>query len=452
MTTAEKNAQKFFGTDGVRGRAGTSPMDASTMLQLGVAYGTWLLDRNPECREPFVILGRDTRESGNMIAAALGAGLMAKGVDLVDLGMQPTPAVAVTARESGAIGGIMVSASHNPFYDNGVKLFKGDGFKLSDEEEEAITLEMSKDSGGASPRMGKCLPSEKFVSIYRDFILQKALFTENLKGLKMVLDTANGSMYRIAPEIFRFFGAEIHVIADAPDGRNINDGVGSQHVEKLAAKVLESGAHLGLAFDGDGDRLIAVDKTGKKVRGDSLLAIFGKTFKEKGRLGKNPMVVSTVMSNLGLGEFFRSQGIRYEASGVGDRQVLDVMKKNGALVGGEDSGHFIFLDSHCTGDGLFAGLRLAALCKQASLHELAGVLHFYPQILVNVPIKEKIPMEELPQVQALIREAEKELGDTGRILIRYSGTEPLCRVMVEAASEKLAEKHCKAIASALERA
>lgn len=446
-----KTVENFFGTDGVRGKAGVRPMDAETMLRLGLAYGKWLLARNPVNQNPFVILGRDTRESGEMIAQALGAGLMSLGIDLVDLGVQPTPAVAIAVRACEAVGGIVISASHNPFYDNGVKFFKEDGFKLKDEEEEAISLEMAALSDFLPNRFGRLLPDSDHGIAYRDFILQNALSGEDLKGLKIVLDTANGAMYRVAPEIFKALGADIHVIADEPNGRNINAGVGSQHVEKLAEAVLAWKADLGLAFDGDGDRLIAVDAKGQKVRGDCLLAIFGKAAKEKGVLGKNPVVVSTVMSNFGLKEFFASEGIRYEASGVGDRQVLELMEQTGALIGGEDSGHFIFLDSHCTGDGLYAGLRLAALCKKTPLEDLASILRFYPQILINVPMEKKTPMEELPEVWARIQEAERELGDSGRVLIRYSGTEPLCRVMVEAPLEELARKHAEGIASALKK-
>ncbi|TYT75388.1 phosphoglucosamine mutase [Desulfobotulus mexicanus] len=441
----------IFGTDGIRGRAGVSPMDTLSVLRLGKAFGLWLCSGviNTKGR-PSVLIGKDTRNSGDMLSAALAAGLMESGVDVMDGGILPTPAVAQAVRSEIADAGAVISASHNPFYDNGVKFFAKGGMKLSDDEEKTISaIFRHKWEDEDKNIMGSMLPASDILKDYISFILTKAGEGDSLNGMKLVLDTAHGSMYQAAPEVFRALGAEVHVLAAEPDGMNINSSVGSQHTELLSNHVIEKKAHAGLAFDGDGDRLIAVDAFGKKISGDALLAIFARSAMEKGQLNP-PVLVSTVMSNMGLRESLEQAGIVHEVTGVGDRQVLQCMYEKGATIGGEDSGHLIFLGPHCTGDGLFAAVMLARLCKIRPLHELAECMRTYPQVLVNVPVKKKNPLEKMPGVKREIELAEKNLGNRGRILVRYSGTELLCRIMVEAASDEEAKEVCRRVQLAIE--
>lgn len=441
--------EKFFGTDGVRSRAGHPPMDAETIVRLGKAWGVWLLSQDEQKEgAPCVIIGKDTRESGDMLAAALASGIMQAGVDVVDAGVLPTPAVALMVRDHKAAGGAVISASHNPFWDNGVKFFNHEGFKLTDSEEASIEGILRSAEIFVQGSIGRMRASEDGLSSYVRFIVERAGEGESLSGLRLVLDTAHGAMYQAAPEALRRLGAEVEVMAADPDGRNINDGVGSQHTEALARQVRLTGAHAGMAFDGDGDRLIAVDASGNVLRGDLLLAIFALEAKKGGRLNP-PVLVSTVMSNLGLTEALRSAGISHEITAVGDRKVLERMREKGGRIGGEDSGHMIFLDPHCTGDGLFAAVRLARLCRKTPLEELALCMKTYPQVLINVPVREKPPLEELREVQESILASENILDGKGRILVRYSGTESLCRIMVEAASEEKALRACAPIQAAL---
>ncbi|TWI74329.1 phosphoglucosamine mutase [Desulfobotulus alkaliphilus] len=443
--------KNIFGTDGIRGRAGVLPMDAMGLASIGKAFGVWLRSCCTDTKDrPSVLIGKDTRNSGDMLSAALAAGLMDSGVDVMDGGILPTPAVALAVRSGKASAGAVISASHNPYYDNGVKFFTQRGMKLSDDDEEKISALFMKTWTEKNINiMGRMLPASDILQDYISFILTKAGEGHSLNGMKLVLDTAHGAMYQAAPEVFRALGAEVHVLAAEPDGMNINEGVGSQHTELLCRHVTEKKAHAGFAFDGDGDRLIAVDAYGKKISGDTLLAIFARSAMEKGQLNP-PVLVSTVMSNLGLKESLEQAGIVHEVTGVGDRQVLQRMHEKGALIGGEDSGHLIFLGPHCTGDGLFAAVLLARLCKKKPLHELAACMRTYPQVLVNIPVKKKISLEKLPGVQREIEAAEKHLGNMGRILVRYSGTEPLCRIMVEAESEEEARAVCDKVQKAME--
>lgn len=445
--------KSLFGTDGVRGRAGDFPMDGETVMALGRAWGLWICSRVSEesgssAASPFVIIGKDTRESCDMLAAALASGLMQTGVDVMDGGILPTPAVAVMVLHCKASGGAVISASHNPFWDNGVKLFTQEGFKMTDSEEGAVMEIFNGQEKGPSEKTGRFLKAEDMLSRYMDFILKRAGEGASLAGLRLVLDTAHGAMYEAAPRVFEGLGAEVHVLAARPDGRNINAGVGSQHTEALSEKVREVGAHAGLAFDGDGDRLIAVDSEGETIRGDVLLAIFAHAGKKQGILHPS-LLVTTVMSNLGLSESLRNGGIAHEMTAVGDRQVLARMRETGAKIGGEDSGHIIFLNPHCTGDGLFAAVRLARLIQETPLHEMARCMRIYPQVLINIPVREKPSLDSLESVQEKIVWAEKRLGSFGRILVRYSGTEPLCRVMVEAPTQEEAMAVCRPVEEAI---
>ncbi|HOD76020.1 MAG TPA: phosphoglucosamine mutase, partial [Syntrophorhabdaceae bacterium] len=342
----------------------------------------------------------------------------------------------------------------NPYQDNGIKIFSGSGFKLSDEQEEAIEeLMMSNTLHGLVPpvrEMGQAFRLEDAHGRYIVFVKNSFPRDLSIEGMKIVLDTANGATYKVAPDTFWELGADIEVIHNTPNGININDRCGSQHTEDLRKRVVESGAAVGLAFDGDGDRLIAVDEKGREMTGDQILLICARMLKEQGKL-KNDLLVSTVMSNLGLRVACRKYGFRYHASKVGDRYVLEEMMRLGGVVGGEDSGHMIFLDHHTAGDGIITALQLVAAMVRTGkpLSELAKWMDIYPQKLINVDVRTKPDIATIPQVMAVIDGVEKELGDEGRVLVRYSGTQNMCRVMVEGPSDAVTEKHCTEIADVI---
>ena len=436
--------KRYFGTDGVRGRFGKAPMDVETLLSLGRAIGSWLVE-NETGDSPWVLMGQDTRQSGDVVGSAVMTGLMEAGVDVMPIGVIPTPAVAILARKWGASGGVVISASHNPHFDNGVKLFKGDGFKLTDAEECDIESRMGRGPEGGAPGR-KRIPESDAVTAYVEFLRKNGA---DLSGLKVVLDCSHGATWTAAPRVFDALGATCETLFNAPDGVNINVACGSQHPEALGLRVRETGADLGLAFDGDGDRLIAVDAEGEPVSGDQLIAIFAR----EGIKGQPvpQVVVTTVMSNLGLRKMLAEVGITHRASAVGDRNVLSEMKRTGARIGGEDSGHLIFLDPHCTGDGLFAAIRLCDILKKTkeSLASLSRLMETFPQLLVNVRVASKPDVMGVPEIAHVIREAERRLEGEGRVLVRYSGTEPLCRVMVEAASAESAKIEAERIAGVI---
>ncbi|MDF7799196.1 phosphoglucosamine mutase [Pontiellaceae bacterium B1224] len=425
---------KLFGTDGVRDRANQGNMTTELALKLGRAVALYFKDKSDPEQWPSIVIGRDPRLSGAMLESALAAGVCSAGVDSHLLGVVPTPAVASIAASTGAVAGLMVSASHNPYFDNGIKVFKGDGFKLSDAEEAAIEnlyfSEMSNlpvdDKVGAVYQLGNS------AEIYSEFCLDTMVEETPLTGLKLVLDCSHGATSACAESIFKTLGADVTVIHNQPDGININDKCGSQHTEVLQRKVKKLHAHAGLAFDGDGDRLIAVDERGNELTGDQIMAICAKDYKDRGAL-KNNRVVATVMSNVGFHAAMKSIGAKVDTAGVGDRLVLELMKEKCAVLGGEDSGHMIFLDCHTTGDGIVSGLKLVDALKRSGrkLSELAEIMTPFPQKLINVDVKEKPPVEKVAVLVQAISEAEAELGDEGRVLIRYSGTQPMCRVMVE---------------------
>jgi len=367
------------------------------------------------------------------------------------VGVLPTPGIAFITQSMRADAGIVISASHNPFQDNGLKIFGGGGYKLTDAEEEHIEgLILNKKLTDLLPTakgMGKAFRIDDVHGRYIVFLKNTFPRRLSMEGMKIVMDTANGAAYRVAPEAFIELGADVEVIHNTPNGININDRCGSQHTADLRKKVVESGAAVGLAFDGDGDRLIAVDEKGREITGDQVLVICADRLKKEGKL-KNDLLVTTVMSNLGLRVACRKYGFRHHASQVGDRYVLEDMLRLGAVIGGEDAGHMIFLDHHTTGDGIIAAMQLvAAMVREGKpLSEMAAMMDIYPQKLINVDVQRKPAIETVPRLMEAIRQAERELGDEGRVLVRYSGTQQMCRVMVEGPSAEVTEKYCTRIA------
>lgn len=444
---------KLFGTDGIRGEANRYPMTADIAFKVGQAV-TYLLRK--ENRRTRIIIGKDTRISGYMIESSLEAGITSMGGNPFLVGVLPTPGIAFITNSMRADAGIVISASHNPYEDNGIKIFGGNGFKLSDDQENTIEELML---GGALadflPRakdMGQAYRMEDVNGRYVVFLKNTFPRELSMEGLKMVLDTANGATYRVAPEAFIELGADVEVIHNKPNGLNINDRCGSQHTDDLKKRVLERGAAIGLAFDGDGDRLIAVDEKGSEITGDQILLICARVLKEEGKL-KNDLLVSTVMSNLGLRVACKKYGFRHHASKVGDRYVLEDMLGMGGIIGGEESGHMIFLNHHTTGDGILTAMQLvAAMVKSGRpLSELARQMDVFPQKLINVNVKSKPDISTVPELKEAIAQVEKELGDEGRVLIRYSGTQNMCRVMVEGPSDALTEKYCTQLADLVQK-
>jgi len=444
---------KLFGTDGVRGEANRYPMNAEIAFAIGQAV-VYILKK--EHARPRIVIGKDTRISGYMLESSLESGITSMGGNPYLLGVLPTPGIAFIAQSMRADAGIVISASHNPYQDNGIKIFSGSGFKLSDEQEEAIEdLMLSNTLHGLVPPvkdMGQAFRLEDVHGRYIVFLKNTFPRELSIEGMKIVLDTANGATYKVAHEAFWELGADLEIIHNTPNGININDKCGSQHTEDLRKKVVERGAAIGLAFDGDGDRLIAVDEKGREITGDQILFICAKILKEQGRL-KNDLLVSTVMSNLGLRVACKKYGFKHHASKVGDRYVLEDMLALGGVIGGEESGHMIFLDHHTTGDGIITAMQLLAAMVRTGkpLSELAKLMDIYPQKLINVDVKSKPDIKTVPQVMTVIERIEKELGEEGRVLVRYSGTQNMCRVMVEGPSSEVTEKYCKEIADIVKK-
>ena len=442
--------RQFFGTDGIRGRTNGAVMTAATAMKVGQAAGRHFLRG---AHRHLVVIGKDTRLSGYMLESALVAGFTSVGMDVVLLGPMPTPAVAMLTREMRADVGVMLSASHNPYEDNGIKLFGPDGFKLSDEAELAIEalLGQELDLAGAS-QIGRARRIDDARGRYIHAI--KASLPDNIRldGLKIVVDCAHGAAYQVAPSAFWELGAEVIAVGVAPNGTNINDRVGSTHLELIKETVVASGADIGIALDGDADRLIVVDEMGQTVDGDQLMALIGSQWAAQGRL-KGGGVVATVMSNLGLERFLQSQGLELIRTKVGDRHVLEAMKAGGYNVGGEQSGHMILLDHATTGDGTVAALQvLAALVQSGKLaSELLHLFDPVPQLLKNVRFAGGKPLDD-PKVQAIIAEAEAALVGKGRLVIRPSGTEPVIRVMAEGDDAAQVEAIVDAICESVEKA
>jgi len=419
----------MFGTDGVRGVA-NQDLTPELALKIGRAGGYVLAQKNPGA--PLVI-GRDTRISGDMLEAALIAGICSAGVRVLRAGVLPTPGVAYLTRALGAAGGVVISASHNPVADNGIKFFGPDGFKLPDPVEEEIESLVNCQEAiplPAGPAVGRCSAVEDAGGCYLGFLKEKA--PVDLSGLKVAADCANGAASAVLPALLRELGAQVLPLFHRPNGININAGCGSTSPRALKEAVLAGGADLGLACDGDADRLIAVDERGEIVDGDQIMVICGRDLKAQGRLKKNTVVV-TVMSNLGLHLAFRRDGIQVRETKVGDRYVLEELQKSGAAFGGEQSGHILFLDDHTTGDGLLTALKLLAVVvgRGAALSELAAQMERLPQLLENVPVADKQKVIASPFLAEAIARQEQKLNGQGRILVRPSGTEPLIRVMAE---------------------
>ncbi len=446
---------RLFGTDGIRGVANEPPMTAEMALDIGRAAAH--VCTSPSRRRRRIVIGKDTRISGYMLENALTAGICSMGADVLLVGPMPTPGIAFITRSMRADAGIVISASHNPYQDNGIKIFSRDGYKLPDAEEDRIERLITSGEIRAirpkSEEIGKVRRINDAVGRY--IVFCKDTFPEDLsiEGLKIVLDCANGATYRVAPTIFEELGAQVTALHCEPNGLNINDRCGSQHTEDLAAAVRAEGAAIGLAFDGDGDRLIAVDDEGREITGDHILAICGRMYKERGRL-RNNLVISTVMSNFGFLVALRQLGIGHAAAKVGDRYVLEMMKDTGAVLGGEPSGHVIFHDLHTTGDGIVTALQLLAAMRTSGqpLSELARLVAMSPQKLVNVAVRDTPPLETVPAIRKAVASAEKELGDRGRVLVRYSGTQCLCRVMVEGPTEEMTERLARTLAEAVAKA
>lgn len=437
---------KYFGTDGVRGVA-NSELTPELAFKLG-RFGGYVLTKDKD--RPKVLIGRDTRISGHMLEGALVAGLLSIGAEVVRLGVISTPGVSYLTKVLGAQAGVMISASHNPVADNGIKFFGPDGFKLSDEQEEEIEayIDLIEDTlpRPTGAKLGQVIDYFEGGQKYLQYLKQTV--DEDFAGIHVALDCAHGATSSLAAHLFADLEADLSTMGASPNGLNINEGVGSTHPNALAAFLKEKNADVGLAFDGDGDRLIAVDENGNIVDGDQIMYICAKYMKEHGRL-KHGTVVSTVMSNLGFYKGLETHGVQSVQTAVGDRYVVEEMKKNGYNLGGEQSGHIIFLDYNTTGDGLLSGLQLVNIMKMTkkSLSELAGEMKKYPQKLVNIRVTDKYHVTDNEQVKAIIEAVEAEMNGNGRILVRPSGTEPLVRVMAEASTEELCNSFVEKIAN-----
>ena len=444
---------KLFGTDGVRGVANEYPMTSEMAMNIGRATAHLFKQKG---HAPKIIIGKDTRLSGYMLENALVSGICSMGVNAILVGVIPTPGIAYLTGSMRADAGIVISASHNPFQDNGIKIFGGEGFKLPDDTEAAIEdLIFANNLHALHPsptELGKAYRMEDARGRYIVFLKHTFPRKFTLEGTKIVLDCSHGATYRVAPETFFELGAEVSTLFNEPNGKNINLHCGSQHPDALAEEVLKTKADVGFAFDGDGDRLIAVDETGTVLTGDQVLAICAGVLKKEGKLSNN-LVVRTVMSNIGLSITLESLQIDSIMTKVGDRYVLEEMQARGAALGGEDSGHLIFLQHHTTGDGIITALQVAAAMKkeQKPLSELAKIMKVFPQALINITVQSRPEIETVPAITSVIHDVESKLGNRGRVLVRYSGTQNMCRVMVEGPSQEETGSYCRKIADVVER-
>jgi len=439
---------ELFGTDGIRGVANQYPMTPEMAVTIGKAVAAIFKGDHKPSK---IVMGKDTRISGDMLEHALVSGICSMGVDVYLTGILPTPGVAFITSSTGANAGIVISASHNPYYDNGIKIFKNNGYKLSDEEEDEIEQLVFNKSMASSPKSvqhtGRVYNIEDAGCTYANFLKCTVPENHNFKDLKIVIDCSNGATFEVAPAIFTELGAKVRTLYNNPDGKNINDNCGSQHPENLKKSVVKNGADIGFAFDGDGDRLIAVDEKGAVATGDQILAVCAKFMKQKGLL-KGNRVVSTIMSNIGLGQALKEMGIKHLTAKVGDRYVMEKMVSSGAILGGEDSGHMIFLNYHTTGDGILAAIRLIEAMKDESkpISELFKIMTVFPQVLMNVDVMHKPDLKSVAGIADAIKSVESVLGKKGRVVVRYSGTQPICRVMVEGPTLNETRKYCKQIA------
>ena len=453
-----EDKRKLFGTDGIRGVANCDPMTAEMALCLGRAVARRF--RHPD-RAGRIVIGKDTRLSGYMLESALQAGIVSAGADVMLVGPLPTPGIAFITWPMRADAGVVISASHNPYQDNGIKLFASDGFKLPDDVEceierdmDAISAATAEGHGTSPADIGKAVRIDDATGRYVQFL--KAAFPKELTldGVKVVVDCANGAAYHVAPQIFEELGAEVVAVGVEPNGRNINDGCGAVAPARMAATVVREGAAIGVALDGDADRIILADEKGNVIDGDQIMALLGTRMLAANAL-PGRTVVATVMSNLGLERALAGAGGHLLRTAVGDRYVVEAMRERGLRFGGEQSGHLVFLDHATTGDGALAALRVLAVmvAEGRPLSELAGqAMVRYPQVLLNFPVREKRPLEQLPDVGRAITQVEAVLGAEGRVLVRYSGTESKGRVMIEGADETKIRAHADEIASVMKRA
>jgi phosphoglucosamine mutase len=439
--------KELFGTDGIRGVPGVPPLDDATLYASGRALGEYLKRAHGNAH---VLIGMDTRESGPHIAALLAAGLRAAEASVAFAGVITTPGVACLVRQNDFQAGAVISASHNPYHDNGVKLFSHAGMKFPDSVEEVLEQDIVKYRAEASPKNPSLLEADESLDAeYLTFLRARLIPGAKLSGLRMVLDCANGAAYRLGPELFRSLGADVVAMGASPDGRNINAGCGSLHLEGLQSRVSAERATLGVAFDGDADRALFVCETGRLVNGDGVLLAVARFLKSQNKL-KGNRVVATSMSNLGLERVLASENISMARANVGDRYVLEEMLRSGNVLGGEQSGHIIFLDDSPAGDGLLTAVKIASLVSMhGHLGSLVKGLKDYPQTIVNVKVRSKPPLESLPEVSRALSEANSALGENGRIVLRYSGTEPLARVMVEAEHHSDVERFSQSVAAAV---
>jgi phosphoglucosamine mutase len=458
---APRAARRLFGTDGVRGVANVHPMTAEIALQLGRALA-YIVRNGPHRHR--IVIGKDTRLSGYMLETAIASGICSMGVDVMLCGPLPTPGIAFVTQSMRADAGVVISASHNPYQDNGIKFFSRDGFKLPDEMElriERLVLDPSEDDGGAdefralrptATRIGKAKRLDDALGRYAQFL--KVIFPKDLSldGLTVVVDCAHGAAYHVAPDVFEELGARVIALGVKPDGKNINDGCGAVHPEGMARAVLKHGAQLGIALDGDADRVIMADEKGRIVDGDAIMALVGRDLLARRALAKKT-VVATVMSNVGLERSLAAVGGRVVRTAVGDRYVVEEMRRGGYNFGGEQSGHLVFLDHVTTGDGAAAALNVLAVMQREGrpLSELARCFEAVPQALVNVAVREKRPVSELPEVGRAIAAAERALGKDGRVLVRSSGTENKMRVLVEGPDARRTQALADEIAAAIRR-
>jgi phosphoglucosamine mutase len=449
-------SRKYFGTDGIRGRVGEAPITPDFVMRLGYAAGRVLTNIDGHLGQgahPSVLIGKDTRISGYMLESALQAGLSAAGVDILLTGPMPTPAVAYLTRALRAQAGIVISASHNPFEDNGIKFFSAEGTKLADDIEHAIEAELDRPMQVmSSSRLGKARRINDTAGRYIEFCKSTFPHSMDLRGLKIVLDCAHGATYHVAPPVFHELGAEIIVIGNQPDGLNINHECGSTHPQALCNAVVEHKADLGIAFDGDGDRVMMVDGNGQLLDGDQLLYIIAMHRQQRGKLAGG--VVGTLMTNLALEHALAKADVPFIRAKVGDRYVLELLNENNWQVGGENSGHILCLDKHSSGDGIIAALQVlhALRAGNQTLAELGAGLSLYPQVLVNVKVKQCINLDGNVAVQEAVKAAEKELNGSGRVLLRPSGTEPKIRVMVEGRSREQVQSLAERIADTVRKA
>ena len=447
--------RKLFGTDGIRGVANKDPMTAEMALRLGQAVAQHF--RHPD-RPGRIVIGKDTRLSGYMLESALQAGIVSAGADVMLVGPLPTPGIAFITWSMRADAGVVISASHNPFQDNGIKIFAADGFKLPDEVELELEGRMEAIAGGGGARtpsesIGKARKIEDSRGRYVQFLKHTFPKERTLDGMKVVVDCANGAAYHVAPQVFEELGAEVISLGVDPNGRNINDKCGAMHPEQMVAEVRRSGAQLGVALDGDADRVILADEKGSVIDGDQVMAILGTRMLDKHTLPEKT-VVATVMSNLGLERALAAKGGKLLRTQVGDRYVVEEMRAKGLALGGEQSGHIIFLDHATTGDGMVAALRVLAVMVQEGqpLSVLSRAMTRYPQVLLNFAVARKRPLEEMPAVTKAISGLEKDLGAEGRVVVRYSGTESKARIMIEGTDEGRIRARAEDLAVVLKRA